>query len=111
MIPHRLKSKILVQAGIRSCAALNIPAFVLRSGDEDAGQIFIKVNLLGPGCTVFTQIRDLDGNLQWMAGSGDDPVSEPDADAYIDRQARMDPDLWVVEIEDREGRNPFEDII
>ena len=30
---------------------------------------------------------------------------EVDLDRYIERATRIDPDLWVVEIDDREGRH------
>ena len=44
-----------------------------------------------------------DGERFWMQ-----PVRsefESDLDAYAERAARIDPDVWVVEIEDREGRH------
>ena len=50
-----------------------------------------------------------DGRLAWLRATGESTVSEADADAYLERQAKVDPDLWVLEVEDRDGRNPFDD--
>jgi hypothetical protein len=44
----------------------------------------------------------------WSRGTGPNPVSEPEADAYITRQLQYDPDVWVLEIEDRKGQYKLE---
>ena len=107
----RLKSKMLVQAGLRQCMALGLMATVVRSGDEDAGAVYLKINRLGPGFTILALARELDGSLKWRSLTGDTPVQEACADAVLEKERRIDPDIWVLEIEDREGRNPLEDDI
>ena len=75
-------------------------------GDGDAGAILLKFNGgAAEGCSVLTQARGQDGELLWMRATGPVPVAEADADAYIARQRQRDPDIWVVEIEHREGGN------
>jgi hypothetical protein len=103
----RLKTKLVVQAAVRLCAQRAVPITVARRGDEDAGTILVKLNRGELGCTVLAQARNTSGELAWMRATGETPVDEPTADAYIARQVERDPDVWVVEIEDREGRPVF----
>jgi hypothetical protein len=108
MADGRLPTDIWVMAHIRRCNGDGIPAVVVRKGDPRGGALLVKINRLEHGCTVLTQMRDLDGNPGWLAAFEGALVPEPDADDYVSRAISRDPDLWVVEIEDREGRNPFE---
>jgi GMP synthase (glutamine-hydrolysing) len=103
----RLKTKFVVQAAVRLCAQRAVPITVARRGDEDAGTILIKLNRHELGCTVLAQTRSASGDLAWLRATGEAPVDEPTADAYIARQVERDPDVWVVEIEDRDGQPVF----
>ena len=111
MSEARLKAKLWVHAVIRQCGVLAIPAMVVAKGDEDAGAVLVKLNRGPAGCEVFTQVRDGEGQAAWLRATGPDPVEEAKADAYIRRQRDFDCDLWVLEIEDRQGRVPFLDRI
>ncbi|MFN4090164.1 MAG: DUF1491 family protein [Alphaproteobacteria bacterium] len=102
-----LKAKLLVQACLRTAAAHGIPATLLRRGYEDAGAILIRLDLRDGSATVLTQTRAPDGEPAWMRGTGPLPVPAAEADAYIDRSVRRDPDLWVIEVEDKAGRHPL----
>lgn len=85
---------------------------VARKGDARAGAVLIKaVNLSDRTVRLYTEATRGDGEQVWMRPTA--ATSEAEVDAYIQRAARIDPDLWVVEIEDREGRHfltePVED--
>ena len=101
----RLKAEIWVKALIRRCEVEGVTAMVVARGDATSGVVLVKVNSLDGHVRVFSPIRAGDGSFQWLSGTGADPVSEADADAYITRQRKFDPDLWIVEIEDRAGRH------
>ena len=108
MNDDRLPTHVWVTAHLRRCHADGIPATVARKGDATGGLLILKLNRLGDGCQVLSQSRDLDGALCWLAAFDGALVPEAQADTYIMRAVDRDPDLWVVEIEDREGRHPFE---
>jgi len=104
-VQPRLKAEIWVKAHIRKCAVMNVPVMVVRRGDETAGSVLLKINRLGAGCRVLSPTTNFeDGARLWLKGTGSDWVLESEADAYIEKRVRNDPDLWVLEIEDREGR-------
>jgi len=106
-VSDRLSTELFVQGHVRQCFSLGLTAVVAHKGDAWGGAILVKLNLLGPGCKLLTQTRDEDGEIAWLPVQAGALLSEAEADAYIARSVQRDPDLWVVEIEDRTGRNPF----
>lgn len=103
MTEPRLKSGLWVQAQLRRADREGRALMVLRKGDADAGVVIVKV-LDGDGrVRLFVQATDADGGLAWQRPLGAAPVAEPEADDYIARQVRFDPDIWAVEVLDRGG--------
>jgi hypothetical protein len=98
-----LTTALWVSAQVRLCDRAFIPAAVVRRGDPDVGTVLVKVNRFAAGVTVYTQASTLDGEPAWSRGTGPKPVAEAEADAYIARHVARDPDVWVIEIEDRKG--------
>mgnify|MGYP001546078658 FL=1 len=107
MTEPRLKTRLVVQAAVRLCTIRAVPIAITRRGDADAGTILLKLNQLDLGCSVLSETRTPAGERAWLRATGPVPVPEADADAYIARQVQRDPDLWVVEIEDRAAAPVF----
>jgi hypothetical protein len=99
----RLKAGIFVRALIRRVQVAGASAFVVRGGAEEAGAIILKVAKLDGTVLVLNQTRDGKGRLVWARPLGG-WTDEARARDWCDKQVRFDPDLWIVEIEDREGR-------
>jgi hypothetical protein len=79
-------------------------AVVVHKGDARAGSVLVKVvNRSNSQVRLFAEATRADGETVWMRPSRAE--KEADLDAYITRARRIDPDLWVVEVEDREGRH------
>jgi len=107
MSDGRLPTRVWIMAHVRRCLVDGTPATIAHKGDPDSGMLLLKLNALENGCRVLSQTRDLDGEIAWLAAFDGGTVTEAEAEAYIARALDRDPDLWVVEIEDRDGRNPF----
>lgn len=99
-----LSTDIWVGALIRRAEAAGAFAMVLRKGDTRAGAVLVKVLNRPQGLArLYAEATRMDGERIWMQPVPSD--QEPELDAYIARAARVDPDVWVVEIDDREGRH------
>jgi hypothetical protein len=99
----RLTAQFWVQAYLARLRIHAIPAFVTAHGDDGSGAVLVKLNPLDGTATAFQRRFDLmTDTRQW-----EELISGPEAevDAAIARQRGFDPDLWVIEVEDRAGRH------
>jgi hypothetical protein len=103
MREERLATHLFVSAHARLASQEGIPVTVLHRGDPTSGTIILKINLLDRTARVLVEARSGDARI-WMPATSTDPMPESEADAYLSRQAEIDPDVWIVEIEDKKGR-------
>jgi len=105
----RIKSEIWVRAYLRRCQSEGVPVVIVRRGDEAAGAIFIcvdrldgTVSLYGPAPAGST---GSESDRRWISCFPSPAVGEAEVGRYLARQREFDPDLWIIEIEDRAGRH------
>jgi hypothetical protein len=99
-----LSTDVWVGALIRRAEMAGAFATVARKGDPRAGAVLVKALNRGDGtCRLYAEAMGPAGDRLWMQPQAS--TDEADLDAYVERSLRIDPDLWVVEIEDREGRH------
>lgn len=99
----KLTAEIWVAAYLTRLRLATIPAFIVKKGDATAGAVLVKLNTLDGKATAFQRSFDLmSGERRWVVlTEGDETV----VDASITKQRSFDPDLWVIEIEDKAGRH------
>lgn len=112
----RLKSALWVAAYLRRCQVEGLFAAVRRRGAEEAGAVFIRISRLDGTSDLFGPAPQ----SEFDAVPGADRVFGPSlktlpaddgaVEAYLARELKFDPDIWIIEVEDRAGRN-FLDLI
>lgn len=98
---------------VRRAGAGGAAAYVVRRGDSERGALYVKVatldgraRLFGPEPASFERAAEEGALAPHLDPAG---VSDQDAEVYLARQCEYDPDLWIVEIEDRAGRSFLEE--
>jgi hypothetical protein len=107
MSEPRVKAALWVGMALRLGDSDGRPGMVLRKGDPDSGGILVVLRGR-EGISVLSQVRAADGALAWLRATGPAPVDQEAADAYVSRQTRRDPDLWVIEFESPDLLPPFQ---
>ncbi|MFQ6547348.1 DUF1491 family protein [Aestuariibius sp. 2305UL40-4] len=103
MAEARLASGLWVSAYLARLRLADIPAFVVKRGDDTAGAVLVKLNTLDGQAKAFQRSYDLmSGERVWMTLADG---AEAEVDATLARQRDIDRDLWVIEVEDRAGRH------
>ncbi len=99
----RLTASFWVQAYLARLRLADIPAFVVAHGDDTGGAVLVKINTLDGQARAYQRSFDLmTGARAWVVLAEGD---ETEVDAAITRQRGFDPDIWVIEVEDRAGRH------
>ena len=99
----RLTADLWVAAYLARLRLEDIAAFIVARGDGTAGAILVKQSPLDGTATLHQRSFDpMTGERQWMELA---QGPEADVDAAVARQRDFDPDLWVIEVEDRDGRH------
>jgi len=106
----RLKSSIWVAAYLRRCQTEGVFGAVRRRGAEEAGAVFVKLALLDGTAMLYmpapqTAYDDERPFERVFAPSSATPVSEQAIEERLAKEIRFDPDVWIVEIEDKAGRH------
>ena len=99
-----LPTDLWVQALIRRAHMSGAYATVVRRGDAKAGAVLVKAfDSRDRSVRLYAEAVRGDGERVWMEPLG--ARDEAALDAYAERSAQRDPDLWVVEVEDNQGRH------
>ena len=98
----RLTADLWVSAYLTRLRLAEIPAYITAKGDATAGAVVVKLATLDGRALAFQRSFDLMSDTRIWVLLTQGP--EADVDAMIARQRSRDPDLWVIELEDRAGR-------
>ena len=99
----KLTADIWVSAYLTRLRLSEIPAFIVQKGDATAGAVLIKLNTLdGQACCYQRSFDLMTGDRKWVVLVDG---AERDVDSSVAKQCSFDPDLWVIEVEDKQGRH------
>lgn len=99
----RLTARFWVDAYLARLRLFEIPAFVVAHGDDTGGAVLVRLSTLDGQGVLFQRSFDLQTGARVWAELA--RGTDTDLDDAVGRQRGFDPDLWVIEVEDKHGRH------
>ncbi|MBL8561959.1 MAG: DUF1491 family protein [Gemmobacter sp.] len=99
----RLASGLWVSAYLARLRLADIPAYVTAKGDATAGAVVVKCATLDGCARAWQRSYDFATDRRIWVLLAEGPEAE--VDISVTRARTSDRDLWVIELEDRAGRN------
>jgi len=102
-VTPRLTTEFWVAAYLARLRQAAIPVYIAAKGDPTAGAVAMKCATMDGRATLWRRVFDPLADTRTWVCTMDAPESE--IDAALHRERARDPDLWVIEVEDRRGRH------
>ena len=101
-MPREIPAHIWVSALLRRATTGGAFATIIHRGDEDRGDVLVKVTSARGRARLYAPAFNPEGPTEFERLA---PEDEARVDALIGKRLKADRDLWVIEIEDRDGRH------
>jgi hypothetical protein len=101
-MPREIPAHIWVSALVRRASLAGAFGVIVHRGDADRGDVLLKVTTERGKARLYAPAFNPEGPAAFEQLK---PEEEAEVDALIARRLGADRDLWVIEIEDREGRH------
>jgi hypothetical protein len=104
----RLRADIWVAAYIRRCEIEGAFAVLRRRGAAEAGAIFVKIDRLDGRTALYgpapqSEVAERGVERLWRRAHREEWIEPAEVEKRLRREIDFDPDLWIVEVEDRNG--------
>ena len=105
-----LRADIFVSAYLRRCMSEGAYAVLRRRGAAEAGAIFVKVDRLDGTCVLYgpapqTELAEAGVDRIWTRAHKDETLDGASAEERLRKEIQFDPDLWIIDVDDRAGRH------
>ncbi len=111
----RVKTEIWVKAYLRRRQREGTACYIATRGDENAGAVFVHVDNLAGSHWLYgpapAGLAENSRERHWISCLKNQPVSAAEVEAYLRQQKKYDPDIWIIEIEDKKGRHFLDDLL
>ena len=102
-----VKAHLWVKAHLALCFSQGLTAVVAQKGAPEAGVVYAQITVSATQVRVLAPAPgpafDDQGQRTWSLPLGLDFVTPQKADEYFKRQRSFDPDIWIIDIDDRDG--------